>query len=97
MSNAANEREIHQLAKARMRCWDQRSGVMNMHIRQFLTIEEPVGRDLRKALSNIDEFDQEDLDQLANIQMRCEQLAVRAVELAAKIKQGLDERRMASQ
>jgi hypothetical protein len=90
---ATIERKIIEASKEKMRQWDQRSKVMVMHIKQFLTTEEPVGRDLFEAIENIDKFEfQEDIDQLMAMQQYCEQLAIRAAELARKISAALKEK-----
>jgi len=63
---------VNKAFKARLRRFENRGGVMCMHIREFLTIEEPVGRDLQEAINNIDKFDlQEDFDLLRKMQVNC--------------------------
>jgi len=73
--------------------FNQRSKVINMHIRQFLTFEEPVGRDLLEVISSIDKFDlPEDVEQIRRMQVNCEQLALRAANLARKLSESLTQR-----
>lgn len=69
----------------------QRSMVMIMHLREFLTINEPVGRDLNEAINNIDKVDsQADLEALREMQHQCERLTVRAMTLAERIVEALE-------
>ena len=80
------EQEIIKAAREKMKQWDQRGPVIIMHVKQFLTTEEPVGRDIIEAINNIDKFDlQEDIDQLKRMKSCCEQLSVRASELAHQL------------
>lgn len=81
---------VDKVYKEHLREFKQRGQVMVMHIREFLTIENTVGRDLKEALDNIDKFEsQEELALLKEMQIHCERLAIRAAETAKKLKQAL--------
>ena len=81
------ERAIHKQAVERMKEWRHRSRVMEMHIKEFLTTVEPVGRDLWEAIDNIDKFEfNEDVDRLFNIQTELDILSKRADLLSDKLR-----------
>jgi hypothetical protein len=85
-----SEYAAKKMLKETLLMFKNRSKVMNMHIRNFLTIEEDVGRDLTEAIQNIDMFDsQEDLDQLHKMLEHCKQLAKRAAEMASNLEVAL--------
>lgn len=82
---------INKVYKEHLREFKQRGQVMVMHIREFLTIEESVGRDLKEAIDNIDKFEsQEELTLLKEMQEHCEKLAIRSAEVAKKLKKALE-------
>lgn len=85
------ERHIKKLHQERLQQFDQRGGIIEMRLHEFITEHEPTGRDIEEAIRAIDKFEMpEDIELLWKIQTSCEQLAVRAANLARRLKTAIE-------